>query len=244
MENSKVRLCSAKELIGSLEAGSVNLIATDPPYGTGKYHQISTPTDKHKPKYKDNNPAVMFKEITEMLNLAHDKLADDGMVAVILNNILAHRLYIWFEDHPFYYVQSEILWHTELGNVSKKWWPNKHHYVIWASKSPKPKFDIDGVPEVVRKAPKEGYLGAKKATSVLTYTLSSTDPERAGYPNQKPLYLMDAIVRSSTAEGDLVVDPYVGSGATVVAAAMSGRDYLASDTNSDAVEITKKRLEF
>jgi len=53
--------------------------------------------------------------------------------------------------------------------------------------------------------------------------------ERTGYPTQKPLALLDRIIRCSTPEGGLVVDVFSGSGTTALAAAMAGRRAIASD---------------
>ncbi len=67
--------------------------------------------------------------------------------------------------------------------------------------------------------------------------------EATGYPTQKPLKLLDRIVRASSREGSLVVDPFCGSGTTLVAAARLGRTFAGCDIGALAVETSARRLE-
>ena len=67
--------------------------------------------------------------------------------------------------------------------------------------------------------------------------------ERVGYPTQKPILLLEQILRLVTDEGDFVIDPFAGSGTTVVAAKMLKRKYLGIDILPGAVELTEHRLE-
>ena len=67
--------------------------------------------------------------------------------------------------------------------------------------------------------------------------------ERTGYPTQKPLALLERLLESCTDPGDLVVDPYLGSGTTAVAALRLGRRAIGIDVNRRAVTIAKRRLD-
>ena len=73
--------------------------------------------------------------------------------------------------------------------------------------------------------------------------LNSQDQERQGYPTQKPLALYERIIRASSNPGDMVVDPFAGSGTTLVAAKRLERRYAGCDINPDAVAIANARLE-
>jgi site-specific DNA-methyltransferase (adenine-specific) len=66
--------------------------------------------------------------------------------------------------------------------------------------------------------------------------------ETTGYPTQKPLKLLDRIVRASSREGGLVVDPFCGSGTTLVAAAALGRSFVGGDIGELAIETASRRL--
>lgn len=66
--------------------------------------------------------------------------------------------------------------------------------------------------------------------------------ERVGYPTQKPIELLDRIIRISTDEGDSVLDAFCGSGTTLVSAKLLGRNYIGIDNNPAAIALSEKRL--
>ena len=67
--------------------------------------------------------------------------------------------------------------------------------------------------------------------------------ERTGYPTQKPIELLERIIKISTDAGDVILDPFCGSGTTLVAAKLLGRKYIGIDINPSAIELCKKRLD-
>jgi site-specific DNA-methyltransferase (adenine-specific) len=94
-----------------------------------------------------------------------------------------------------------------------------------------------------------GLVGPDKAargklpTDTWWLTIVPTNgSERTGYPTQKPLKLLERVVRASSNPGDLVADFFCGSGTTGVAAKKLGRRYLLVDDNPDAIRITNERL--
>ena len=94
-----------------------------------------------------------------------------------------------------------------------------------------------------------GLVGAEKAargkspTDVWWHTIvSPTGKEKTGYPTQKPLGILERIVRVHSNPGDTVLDFFAGSGTTGVAAARNGRDYILIDQNPDACAMMQARL--
>src|SRR6266576_7316412 len=67
--------------------------------------------------------------------------------------------------------------------------------------------------------------------------------ERAGYPTQKPVLLLEQIIEIATDKGDVVLDPMCGSGTSLVAAALLERHWIGIDTEPKAIELTKARLD-
>jgi site-specific DNA-methyltransferase (adenine-specific) len=63
-----------------------------------------------------------------------------------------------------------------------------------------------------------------------------------GYPTEKPVGVAEVLIRQSTQHGELVVDPFMGSGSSGVAAIRLGREFLGADVCAEAVEITRSRL--
>jgi DNA modification methylase len=73
-------------------------------------------------------------------------------------------------------------------------------------------------------------------------SLAPTAAERTGYPTQKPLALLERVIAATTGPGALVVDPFVGSGTTAVAAQRLGRRFTAGDSSARAIGVTCGRL--
>ena len=91
------------------------------------------------------------------------------------------------------------------------------------------------------------YGGAKKGVPLGdVWEIPFLNPkakERTGYPTQKPLILLEKIIKLTTNEDDFVLDPFCGSGTTLVAAKLLRRKYLGIDISEDAIELTKDRLD-
>ena len=67
--------------------------------------------------------------------------------------------------------------------------------------------------------------------------------ETTGYPTQKPLKLLDRVIRAASDPGSLVVDPFCGSGTTLVAAAAAGRRFVGLDVGELAIRVSRARLD-
>lgn len=227
----------AVEFMRQLEDNSVQLIWTDPPFGTDMVQRI----ESSGKKYKDLSVDAVINLMKEVADESLRVLSPSGVLAVCLDYRSVHQVYCALLEaglHP----HGEIIWTFGLGRGATKWWANKHNTILLFSKSGSPAFDASKVPMVVRKWPKKGYEGDKKVSSVWDITLSNTDPERVGYPNQKPLELIKPFIEVHTQEGDLVVDPFGGSGSTAKAAQLLGRRYATADKNRVSVDTMKERL--
>ena len=145
--------------------------------------------------------------------------------------------------------QNEIIWAYDYGARSTKRWPAKHDNILWYTKNPKDyTFNLDATDRIPYMAP--GLVGAEKAargktpTDVWWHTIvSPTGKEKTGYPTQKPLGILERIVRVHSNPGDVVLDFFAGSGTTGHAAARNGRRYILIDENSEAIALMVKRLQ-
>lgn len=143
---------------------------------------------------------------------------------------------------------NEIIWAYDFGGRSKRRWPAKHDTILWYAKDPKNyTFNYEAIDRIPYLAP--GLVGEEKAkrgktpTDVWWQTIVPTSGlERTGYPTQKPLAIVERIVRVHSNPQDVVMDCFAGSGTTGDAAARNGRRYLLVDNNHDAVEVTARRL--
>lgn len=223
------------EFMNELDHESVQLIWTDPPFGTGTVQRNVTTSLK----YKDGSVDEVLSLIDGLGDSASRVLTQDGVLAVCLDYRAVHPA--WNVLSNYLVPCGEIIWSFGLGRPATNWWANKHNTILLFSRNV-PRFHYDAVPTVSRKAPKAGYGSEKKVASVWDYTMSNTDPERVGYPNQKPEAIIEPFILVHTDIGDLVVDPFAGSGSVAVTAKRLGRRYAVADINPDAVALMQDRI--
>lgn len=144
--------------------------------------------------------------------------------------------------------QNEIIWAYDYGARATKRWPAKHDNILWYTRDPlRYTFHLDAVDRIPYMAP--NLVGPEKAargktpTDVWWHTIvSPTGKEKTGYATQKPLGILERIIRVHSDPGDLVLDFFAGSGTTGEAAARNHRRFLLIDSNEQAVRIMQKRL--
>jgi site-specific DNA-methyltransferase (adenine-specific) len=143
---------------------------------------------------------------------------------------------------------NEIIWAYDYGARSKKKWSAKHDNILWYAKDPKNyTFNFDEMDRIPYMAP--GLVGPEKAkrgktpTDVWWHTIVSPNgKEKTGYATQKPLGVLERIVKVHSNPGDLILDFFAGSGTTGEAAAKNERRFLLVDSNPEAVEVMSRRL--
>ncbi len=206
---------------------------TDPPYGTGK---IQSQGDA---QFKDHaETEYVIDSILAWLPI----MAIDATVCICCDYRLAPQMTTVIVATGWVY-RGEVIWEFGLGRPRTTWWPVRHNNILtFTRKDDSGLFNVGAVPRQRRLAPKPGYPVDKPAGSVWEHTMSNTHPQRVGYPNQKPLEIITPFVFAHTNVGDLVVDPFCGSGSTGVAALMAEREFFGSDTNPQAVQFANKRL--
>lgn len=165
--------------------------------------------------------------------------------------------------------RSEIIWSYKRWSNSRKGLLPNHQTIFFYSKSKSYKFhtlygdyspttNIDQILQerernslgkAVYKRDKNGETVTGKSKKGVPLSdvweipfLNPKAKERTGYPTQKPIELLDRIIRISTDEGDTVLDPFCGSGTTLVSAKLRGRKYIGIDINVEAVELAESRL--
>lgn len=144
--------------------------------------------------------------------------------------------------------RNEIIWAYDYGGKPRDRWPAKHDNILWYSRDPgRYTFHYEEIDRIPYMAPE--LVGPEKAargkipTDVWWMTVVPTNSrEKTGYPTQKPMKLLERIVRVHSNAGDLVLDFFAGSGTTGAAAAALGRRFLLIDSNPEAVEVMRRRL--
>ncbi len=144
--------------------------------------------------------------------------------------------------------RNEIIWAYDFGGRPKRWWPAKHDSILWYVLDPKRYvFQFDEMDRIPYMAP--GLVGKEKAargktpTDVWWHTIVPTGgKEKTGYPTQKPLGVLERIIKVHTEPGDIVLDFFAGSGTTGEAAARHDRGFVLIDDNPEAIAVMSKRL--
>jgi DNA modification methylase len=135
---------------------------------------------------------------------------------------------------------NHLVWAYGLGGSSPRMFARKHDDILFYCVEPaRYWFEAARVPATSHRMKGQ----TKKATDVLDIpSINNMARERTGYPTQKPLALMDVLVRACCPPAGLVLDPCCGSGTTLVAAVRGGRRAVGCDVSADAVAIASRRL--
>jgi site-specific DNA-methyltransferase (adenine-specific) len=226
------------------DISDVMLLWTDPPYGTGKAQS------RGDIKYRDTaDTRYVIEAILSWL----PKMHPNGTVVVCCDYRLAPWLTVAIGAVGWSY-RGEIVWEFGLGRPRTSWWPVRHNNLLTFTRSDKGgKFDATAVPRVERQSrlsPSGHKSGGKRyhypddrpAGSVWALTVPGTDSSRVGYPNEKPVQIVEPFILAHTEPGDLVLDVFCGSAASGAAAVRHGRDYIGIDISSTAIEVATSRL--
>lgn len=256
----------------NLADGSVDLIYLDPPFFTQKKQTLKTRDNSKEYHFEDawKNVESYRNYIHDRLVECKRILKNTGSIFLHCDRTASHQLRIAldnvFGERNF---QSEIVWSYKRWSNSKRGLLNSHQIIYFYGKSKNFKFNriydayspTTNVDQIFQKRvrDKNGKTKYKKGENgrfelveqkrgvplsdvwEIPY-LNPKANERVGYPTQKPIILLERIIQLATDKGDVVLDPFCGSGTTLVAAALLGRKYIGIDISSDAIELAKKRL--
>lgn len=253
----------------ALPDGLAALIYVDPPFNTGR-RQARTRLRTVRDAAGDRTGFVGRRYRTEALGTTgFDDAFGDGFLDFLAPRLAEARrvlaphgsLFVHLDPREAHYVKvhldglfgreafmNEIVWAYDFGGRSKRRWPAKHDTILWYARDPAGyTFDYDAIDRIPYLSP--GLVGPEKAargktpTDVWWQTIVGTGArERTGYATQKPLALLERIVRVHSRPGELCLDFFAGSGTLGEAAARHGRDFLLIDDNPDAVRIMAERL--
>jgi site-specific DNA-methyltransferase (adenine-specific) len=144
--------------------------------------------------------------------------------------------------------QNEIVWAYDYGARTRRRWPAKHDVILWYARDPEAYvFDYEAVDRIPYMAPglvtPEKAARGKTPTDVWWHTIVSPNGrEKTGYPTQKPLAILERLVKVHSRPGDLCLDFFAGSGTLGEAAARHGRDFLLVDESPEAARVMARRL--
>lgn len=242
----------AEAWLGELPEGSVQLAYVDPPFGTGKVRRSQAGT------YEDpaSHPQTYAEALLPMLELMWRALDGRGTLLVHLDHHASHYVKVALDNlcgvGAF---RNEVVWCYNGGGVARSDYSRKHDVILRYAKG-EPRFHVERQPykentqSVGRHSTyaKDVQIDLERGTPLTDWwtdipTVTGWNPERTGYPTQKPLMLLERLIATCSDPGDLVLDPCCGSGSTAVAARRQGRLALVGDRSAEAVQVATGRLQ-
>ena len=268
MKNNSINLADNLDFLREVPNAAVDLIYIDPPFNTGTQQSITrlkTVRDEggDRTGFGGNRYRTERQGSTSYLDAFEDYMAflapriDEARRVLVDNG----SIFLHVDQHESHYCKvlldrvfgrksfiNEIIWSYDYGGRSKKKWPTKHDTIFWYAIDPANyTFNANAIDRIPYMAP--GLVGKEKAargkvpTDVWWQTIVPTSgKERTGYPTQKPLAILERIVKVHSNPGDMVMDFFAGSGTTGVAAARNDRLFVLVDSNPEAVQVAAKRL--
>jgi adenine-specific DNA-methyltransferase len=241
---------SAELLLATLSNNSIDLIVTSPPYCMGMEYEKSTSAADFLRDHKK-----LFPEIARVLKpggsacwqVGHH--VRDGIVVP-----LDALVYIAAQEAPELVLRNRIIWTFGHGLHAPTRFSGRHETVLWFTKGNGYTFNLDSV-RVPQKYPgKRHYKGDKKGefsgnplgknpSDVWDIpNVKAKHVEKTAHPCQFPVAIPRRLILALTKKNALVLDPYMGSGSTGVAAMLEGRRFVGGDTKPKYLKIAKRRV--
>jgi site-specific DNA-methyltransferase (adenine-specific) len=225
--------------------GSIDLILTDPPYNLGKDYGNSS----------DQQSVEDYLAWTEQwIDIALPKLKANGSLYIFLTWRFAPEIFVMLKKRLT--MMNEIIWDRRVPSMggSTRSFSSVHDTIGFFVKRKDYYFDLDAVRIPYDAATKKArsrsiFVGAKwlevgyNPKDLWSVSrLHREHAERVDHPTQKPLEIIERMLKASCPPGGVVLDPFMGSGTTALAAKRLGRHYAGFELNPAYCEIIQQRL--
>jgi len=241
----------------------VDLIYLDPPFFSNRHYEVVWGDEAEVRSFKDRWAGginVYIEWMKERVKKMYPVLKNTGSLYLHCDWHASHYLKVML-DEMFGYknFQNEIVWRYRSGGASTKRFGRKHDIIFFYSKSYSwtfnqlrgEKYHTDGLSYEKDGTPYKMKSGKKlffdKRGGILSDVwditfLSTVSKERLGYPTQKPERLLERIIKVSSNEGGIVLDPFCGCGTAMAVAQRLNRKWIGIDISPTAINLIEKRL--
>lgn len=248
--STRLKLQDAFEFLARLVPGSVDLIVSSPPYCMGKEYDRSLQVEDFIADHQKLAPLLVRA------------LKPGGSVCWQVGHHVKNGVVVPLDAlaYPIFAAQSDLLlrnrivWTFGHGVHASRRFSGRHETILWFTKGRHYEFNLDSV-RVPQKYPgKRHYKGPQKGewsgnplgknpSDVWDIpNVKAQHPEKSQHPCQFPVALVQRLVRALTLPNALVVDPFMGSGTSAVAAVIEGRSFAGSEIDEGYVSIARRRI--
>jgi DNA modification methylase len=232
--------CKTSEKMEELPDNSVHLMVTSPPYNVGKEYDENLTLNEYREFLKR-----VWSEVKRVL-------VPGGRACIIIAN-LGRKPYIPLHAYMIedmldlgFLMRGEIIWNkASSGSPSTAWgtWLSAknpilrdiHEYILVFSKS---SFARDRIENKKSTISKEEFLEFTKSV----WTFSAEPATKVGHPAPFPVELPYRLIQLYTFEEEVILDPFMGSGQTAIAAIKTHRHYIGYETNQEYIELAQRRI--
>ncbi|MEM0985627.1 MAG: site-specific DNA-methyltransferase [Pseudomonadota bacterium] len=235
------------DVLSGLPDASVDLVFADPPYNLQLGGQLTRPDQSHVDGVTDDWDQFDSFDAYDLfthqwLEQARRVLKPDGAIWVIGSYHNIFRVGTILQDTGFW-IQNDVVWlkTNPMPNFKGTRFQNAHETLIWASKSErsKPTFNYDAL----KTFNEDKQMRSDWTLPICTGSERLKGPDgKKAHPTQKPEALLNRILLATSRTGDLVLDPFSGTGTTAAAAKALGRDFIGIEQDPEYVALARARL--
>ena len=237
------------ESMNALPPNSVDLIFADPPYNLQLGGDLTRPDNSHVDAVNNDwdkfASFAAYDEFTRnWLKAARRILKPDGAIWVIGSYHNIFRVGVAIQDLGFW-ILNDVVWNKSnpMPNFKGTRLANAHETLIWAARSQEQKkytFNYDAL--------KAGNEDIQARSDWWTFPICSGgerlkgEDGRKSHPTQKPEALLHRIIVGTTTPGDVILDPFFGTGTTGAVAKLLGRHFIGLERDADYIEVATRRI--
>ncbi len=237
------------ELLDTLPAASVDLLIADPPYNLTKQFKSNTFKSGQMDEYRQ----WLELWIPKMVRLCKPN------ASIYICGDWRSSPAIYYELEKHFKIRNRLTWEREKGRGSKSNWKNSHEDIWFATMGDEYTFNVDAVklkrrviaPYKENGKPKDWHESDDGKYRLTHPSNMLTDlsvpfwsmPENTEHPTQKPEKLLAKLILASSSQGDVIFDPFLGSGTTCVTAKKLNRNYIGIEKDETFCMLAEKRLE-
>jgi len=238
-----------KELLRKLPDESINLVVSSPPYNIGKGKEKRRELDKYLEEQEE-----VLKECVRVLRPTGSLFWQVGSYVENSRHIPLDIKFFPILESLGMIPRNRIIWIRPHGLHAKKRFSCRHETILWFTKSDNYKFFLDPI-RVPQKYPNKKHWKGPRKGQFTSHPLGKNPgdvwafrnvkhnhEEQTIHPCQFPEDMIERIVLATTERGDIVLDPYMGSGTTAVVARNFGRHFCGAEIEKQYIEVALRRL--